>query len=182
MQLSVSLCHLLQSHIAERRPELSCWEENTIKGLALAKEDMSHSHLTHLHMGEKARKQPLSTGVPAAKNTTNGVRAFRGQRPGMAGRNRGGPVVNLQRGEGSGHSRLLIIIAIIDLESYFSFLQSETNQDTKQKNRPRDTHDGSMVNLLIGREKPEKYSFLVCLKYGRNQGDGLPNPLCMAQV
>lgn len=100
----------------------------------------------------------------------------------MAGRNRGGPVVNLQRGEGSGHSRLLIIIAIIDLESYFSFLQSETNQDTKQKNRPRDTHDGSMVNLLIGREKPEKYSFLVCLKYGRNQGDGLPNPLCMAQV
>lgn len=44
MQLSVSLCqnpHLIQSHIAKRRPELSCWEKSTIKGLAVAQEDMS---------------------------------------------------------------------------------------------------------------------------------------------
>lgn len=50
-------------------------------------------------MEEKVRKQPLSTGVPAAKNAT-GVRVSSGQKPGMAGRNTGGPVVNFAERRG----------------------------------------------------------------------------------
>lgn len=129
--------HLLQSHTAERS-EHSQWEKTTIKGLAVVKEDMSHSHLTNLHMEEKDKKQLLSTGDPAGKNTTKGTRVFRVHRSQMAGKNREGSVANC------GDEQVLDTVGsswvtIIDLESCFSFFQSQANQD-KNKRTGEGTH------------------------------------------
>lgn len=83
-------------------------------------------------MGEEDRKQLLSTGFPAAKNTTRGTRAFMAHRSQMAGKNREGSVANC------GDVQILdpldsSSVTIIDPERCFSFFQSEANQDTNKR-------------------------------------------------
>lgn len=168
--------HLLQSHIAERS-EHSQWEKTTIKGLAVVKEDMSHSHLTNLHMEEKNKKQLLSTGDPAGKNTTKATRVFRVHRSQMAGKNREGSVANCgdeQVLDAVGYYWVLLHgLLLLILKAVFLFFKVKQIK-TKTKEQAKEHTKRARINLTTVREKTENCSSLICSNYCKNQCGGLP--------